>query len=497
VPEPNPIVGIDLGATTAGVSYLAQGGCPATLLNFDGEVRTPAALLLADAAALVGREALKAAEQGQLVAQRFKLCLGRTPLESRPWRPEVLTALFLRRLGKDIIRTFGTAGRPAIAVPVWFDANARRALLEAAGMAGWPDVPLVNDPVAAVMALADQEARHGEVRSESVLVCDLGGNTCEASVVCYWTGQEYRMLGCAFDPALGGRLWDERLATLIADRFRAATGFEPRSTPDGAAAIERLARQAKMALSDRVMTMLPCNVQGERAAVEVTRQEFETLTADLLARVRDVAERALASAGMNWANVDRIFPIGGAARMPMVARMLREASGRQLADAVAPDEAVAHGAALFAQARTQRPAPAIANVSPHCYRMIHRAQALPVLKAISALPGRKTQMFRPRPTSANEMAVSLVVGDSEDLKQTRPLAWLRVTDLPPKGTDYGLGVVFTWSNEGGLQAFATIRKPDELHVITGTATVQWNWHHALTPAQLEAARRLVEGFEIS
>jgi molecular chaperone DnaK len=497
VPEPNPIVGIDLGATTAGVSYLAQGGCPATLLNFDGEVRTPAALVLGDAVALVGREALKAADQGQFVAQRFKLCLGRTPLESRPWRPEVLTALLLRRLGKDVTRTFGAAGRPAIAVPAWFDANARRALLEAASLAGWPDVPLVNDPVAAVMALADQEARHGEVRSECVLVCDLGGQTCEASVICYWTGQEYRMLGCAFDPALGGRLWDERLVGLIADRFRAATGCEPRGTPDGAAAVARLARQAKMVLSDRIMTTLPCNVLGERAAVDVTRQEFETLTADLLARVREVAERALDSAGMGWSNVDRIFPIGGASRMPMVTRLLREASGRPLADAVAPDEAVAHGAALFAQARTRKPAPLIANLSPHCYRMVHRAQALPLIKAYSDLPGRKTQMFRPKPTSANEMAVSLVVGDSEDVKQTRPLAWVRVTDLPPRGTDYGLAVVFTWSAEGGLQAFATVRKPDDLHAITATATVQWNWHHAMTPAQVEAARRLVEGFEIS
>jgi molecular chaperone DnaK len=495
--EKNPIVGIDLGATSAGVSYLGKGSCPATLLNFEGEVRTPAALTIADHAALVGREALKAAAHGEPVAERFLPCLGRGALEGRPWRPEVLTGLLLRRLRDDVTRTFGVPGRPALAVPAWFDAGARRALLEAAALAGWPDVPLVNDPVAAALALADHEQRGGEARDECVLVCHLGGETCEAAAIRYSPGQEYRMLGGAFDAALGGRLWDERLAGLVAQRFRAAAGFEPRETPEGAAAIAQLARQAKQTLSDRQTTTLPCNVRGTRAAVDLTRAEFEERTADLLERVRGVAERALGTAGLGWSGVDRVMPIGGASRMPMVARLLREASGKALADCVPPDEAVANGAALFARARHQRPAPRIVNVSPNSYRMAHLRQAVPLIAANSLLPGRKTQMFKPKPNAANEMRLSICVGESDEAAQCRPLAWLRVTGLPQGGAAYHLAVVFTCRDDGALEAFATIRKGDDPRVTIGTAPVEWNWEQAMSSAQLGAARRIVESFEIN
>src|SRR5262249_33951168 len=155
----------------------------------------------------------------------------------------------------------------------------------------------------------------------------------------------------------------------VAERFRAATGFDPRETPTGASAIARLSRQAKVALSDRASTSQPCHVEGEGAMVKLSRAEFEERTADLLAKVRQVVGRA--GAGVGWAGVDRVMRIGGASRMPMVGRMLREASGKALADGLPADEVVTHGAALFALARTRRPAPRIVNVSPHTYRMVH------------------------------------------------------------------------------------------------------------------------------
>ena len=82
--------------------------------------------------------------------------------------------------------------------------------------------------------------------------------------------------------------------------------------------------------------------------VEVTREKFEEMTQDLLDRTQFTTKQTLQAAGLGWSDIDRVLLVGGSTRMPMVAKMLRELSGKEPDASVSVDEAVAHGAALHA-----------------------------------------------------------------------------------------------------------------------------------------------------
>src|SRR5207237_5391803 len=90
---------------------------------------------------------------------------------------------------------------------------------------------------------------------------------------------------------------------------------------------------------------------GQTMALELTREEFETMTAELLERTRQRVSQVIADAGLTWGQVQEVLAVGGSSRMPMVLRMLREVTGKEPNCSLPPGEAVAHGAAIHAAIR--------------------------------------------------------------------------------------------------------------------------------------------------
>ncbi|NJO13169.1 MAG: Hsp70 family protein, partial [Gammaproteobacteria bacterium] len=82
--------------------------------------------------------------------------------------------------------------------------------------------------------------------------------------------------------------------------------------------------------------------------VELTRDTLEAITADLIARCRQVCHDTLDDAGMGPRQIDRVILVGGATRMPSVTELVRDLSGSSPVRPVNPDEAVALGAAIYA-----------------------------------------------------------------------------------------------------------------------------------------------------
>src|SRR5262249_44601079 len=90
------------------------------------------------------------------------------------------------------------------------------------------------------------------------------------------------------------------------------------------------------------------NHAGARHKIDITRDEFEKATGFLLARTKTTTEIVVRQAGLNWDAIDKVLLVGGSTRMPMVVRMLTDVTGKTPDRSVSPDEAVAHGAALYA-----------------------------------------------------------------------------------------------------------------------------------------------------
>src|SRR5262249_17222100 len=148
------------------------------------------------------------------------------------------------------------------------------------------------------------------------------------------------------DVRLGGRDWDERLVEFLAEEFNRQNGSDPRSDPESLAFLYQAAEQAKHALSARHSTRVMVAHAAQRLSIEISREEFEKMTASLLIRTQMTTELVVESAGLTWSEIDRVLLVGGMTRTPQVREMIKRISGRDPDCSLAADEVVAHGAVI-------------------------------------------------------------------------------------------------------------------------------------------------------
>ena len=124
--------------------------------------------------------------------------------------------------------------------------------------------------------------------------------------------------------------------------------------PATLAAIARLreeCRRAKEALSSDTDTTISVVLPGLQTEMRLTREEFEEMIRPRITETIGALGRAVKSAGLEFDGVDRILLVGGSSRIPLVAEMVREATGRPIAVDAHPKHSMALGAALVAEAR--------------------------------------------------------------------------------------------------------------------------------------------------
>ena len=159
-------------------------------------------------------------------------------------------------------------------------------------------------------------------------------------------GGHFDALSTGGDSQLGGFNFDGRLSELIQKKLTEQGAVLDDDNDLLFAEIREKAERAKRMLTDKEVARL--RLKGIKQPVEITREEFEEATADLLERTRVKLEQVMAEKSVTWEEIDELLVIGGSTRMPMVKKMLEALSGKQVKYKVNPDTAVAQGAAIFA-----------------------------------------------------------------------------------------------------------------------------------------------------
>ena len=210
----------------------------------------------------------------------------------------------MRRLKEDAEARLGDqVDRAVITVPAYFADPQRKATIEAGEAAGFQVLRIINEPTAAALAYGLQKTGV----DETVLIYDLGGGTFDVTVARI-TPEEIVILSTAGDHDLGGKNWDDRIATFLAERFAAETGFDPLDDPVALNEVLVRSEQAKWALSERNSTRITLQLGTERRTFELTRAEFEAMTFPLMDRTRRLTEEALGEASLGWPTARRRAP---------------------------------------------------------------------------------------------------------------------------------------------------------------------------------------------
>jgi len=343
------IVGIDLGTTNSLVCAWKDGKVQ-PLPNALGSVLTPSAVSLEeDGTVLVG-----AAARERLIthpdrsAAIFKRSMGTDQpyrLGKRSFRAEELSALVLKSLKADAEAALGEPVEQAvISVPAYFNENQRKATKVAAQMAGLKVDRLINEPTAAAIAYGVDK-----IDSEGTfLVLDLGGGTFDVSILELFD-KTLEVHASSGDTRLGGEDFRWRLA----QGFLQANGLQWESLDaQERASVMRLAEEAKVELSLNRTALIECRLRGQDLLWPVTREDFETMSQDLLDRLRRPVERALSDAKLSPEEIDEVLLVGGATRMPMVKAMAERLFGREPRTELDPDRVVGIGAGVQAMLMT-------------------------------------------------------------------------------------------------------------------------------------------------
>jgi molecular chaperone DnaK len=472
-------VGIDLGTSNSAVAWTDASGRTAMIRNIEGDLLTPSVVLFDDEEVVVGKEARNAvAVKPDRVAQWVKRDMG-SPVYSRPIRgeylpPEVIQACVLRKLKADILYSLGPDFGVVITVPAYFDEPRRQATVNAGEMAGLNVLDIVNEPTAAALAFGEtlgylSPDGTGAKAAMAVMVYDLGGGTFDATMLQLAPG-DIRTLATDGDVQLGGHDWDLRLLDLVAESFKQFYGLDPRSDPAGLNRLYNSIVEAKHALSARSRATIRVE-QGEVSGeIQVTREQFEEITADLLDRTAYTTRQLLAASKLSWSDVQRVLLVGGSTRMPMVSRMLLRLTQLDPAKTVNPDEAVARGAAIYANhllaAKQAGPQPVsfqVTNVNAHSLGVqgiepqTLRKTNVVLIPRNSSLPARFTERFVTKSDNQQTIVVQVLEGESSLPAECTAIGRAVIRDLPP-GLPRGwpVDVTFEYGANGRLSVEAVV-----------------------------------------
>lgn len=481
-------VGIDLGTTFSVVACLDASGHPKTIFNSEGDLTTPSVVLFEGDSVVVGKEAVKAAEQdpdnvASFAKRDMGLALYSRKVAGESMPPEVIQSFILEKLKRDAEVVLGPIQKAVVTVPAFFNEPRRKATQDAAKLAGLDLLDIINEPTAAAIAYGSQvgflDAEGRARQRERVLVYDLGGGTFDVTLM-ELENRDFTAIATAGDVFLGGTDWDQRIAGFVAERFMAEhRGIDPRLD---AAAMQRLlheAEEAKRSLTAREQTRINFQHVGESVRVPISREEFEGLTADLLDRTRFTVRSVLKEARLSWADVTRLLVVGGSSRMPMVQRMLEKESGLKCDRSLSADEAVAHGAAIYAglltaTARGEAPTMKVRNVSSHDLGVlgIEAATGRPrnsvVIPKNTVLPATKGRRYKTSKFDQRKVVINVIEGGDSAGNNSTPIGSCVIRDLPP-GLPAGtpVDVYFSYADNGRLTVrgqLPELKREAELHI---------------------------------
>ncbi|MCA9265933.1 MAG: Hsp70 family protein, partial [Planctomycetales bacterium] len=305
----------------------------------------------------------------------------------------------------------------------------------------------------------------------TVMVYDLGGGTFDVTVMEMKPGS-LETLATDGDVRLGGTDWDQRICDELWRRMQAEHPQIAALDPAARFRLRNLAEDVKQTLSTRQETSVRFEHAGAMVQLVFTRALLEEMTRDLLDRTAFTMRQALRAAGRSWDQVARVLLVGGSSRMPMVRRMVEEVSGIEPDVNVDPGEAVARGAAIFAEHRLtarldneqRRAGLRISEVNSHSLGIegIHqsnmRKENVILIPRNTPLPAETKRSFVTKVDNQPTVVIQVLEGESKVPAECAKLGRAVIRNLAdcrlPAGTP--IEVKYQYSSNGRFHVEASL-----------------------------------------
>ena len=346
------VIGIDLGTTNSCVAVM-EGGEAVVIPNPEGARTTPSVVAFQkDGSRIVGqvakRQAVANPDRTVISIKRHMGSDYKVDIDGKKYSPQEISAMILSKLKADAESYLGSKVTDAvITCPAYFTDSQRQATKDAGKIAGLNVLRIINEPTAAALAygLDKDKANH------KVMIYDLGGGTFDVSILEVGDGV-FEVLATNGNNMLGGDDFDKRIMDYLVDEFRAKEGIDLSKDKMAMQRLKEAAEKAKIELSGMTTTnvnlpFITATAEGPKHLdVDLTRQKFDALTADLVEKTSEPMRLAMKDAGLSYSDIDKVILVGGSTRIPAVVEKVKQITGKEPFKGINPDECVAIGAAI-------------------------------------------------------------------------------------------------------------------------------------------------------
>ncbi|MEZ5202946.1 MAG: molecular chaperone DnaK [Acidimicrobiales bacterium] len=432
-------VGIDLGTTNSVVSVL-EAGDPIVIPNAEGSRTTPSVVAFAkNGEVLVGevakRQAITNPDRTIRSVKRHMGTNWTIDIDGKAYTAQEISARTLMKLKRDAEAYLGdTVTQAVITVPAYFDDAQRTATKEAGQIAGLEVLRIINEPTAAALAYGLDK----DTAEQTILVFDLGGGTFDVSVLEIADGV-FEVKSTHGDTSLGGDDWDQKVIDWLVDGFKGDHGVDLSKDNMALQRLKEAAEKAKIELSQVQSTQinLPFITATDAGPLHLdmnlTRAKFQELTADLLDRCRVPFEQAIKDAGLTKGQIDHVVLVGGSTRMPAVAELVQEMTGKEANKSVNPDEVVAIGAAVQAGVlKGDVKDILLLDVTPLSLGIETKGGVMhKLIERNTTIPTTRTETYTTADDMQSQVEIHVLQGERDMAQFNKTLGKFKLVDLPP------------------------------------------------------------------